>query len=660
MNAQPDMPNKQITSSTTLLIGWRLRIVWAIWIVIALMTTYTTAASISQFIHEARYGGVFSESLVQNGISPSLFFPFDFVLNIIQLGIWWIPALFIVWKRPNDWMVLVYSVVIFLQAFFITTFSDTAMPSLEFLNALSWVLDIVVWGSVLLLFGTFPDGRFVLRWLKLVFLVLFAFVAVEDIIIIVNPSIDEYSGGSLFIRFFLTQALMIFAQLYRLRRASPIQRQQTKLIVIGMVLAIFGNIMIRVVLLNYGQAVYLIARLIAFFLYVGTAVCFTYGVLRRRLWDIDFAINRSMVYGGLTVLLGAVFAGGFFALRTIMESVFGNQQDLIAIAIPAVAITAFFTPTRNRIQRFVDQRFYGIEIDYKKAMAEQDWLEKQVPAAGDEKTSFGKYTGLVLIGRGGMGEVYRAKHPTMNCDVAIKILPKYLAENEAAYQRYEHEARAMAQLKHPNIVGMYDYGILDGMPYIVLEYIDGQPLSEILNQRGRLSLTEALPLFKEIASALDYSHAAGIVHRDIKPSNVMIERGADSKSPRAVLMDFGIAKLRSSMTQLTGTGVLIGTLDYVSPEQIRGASEVDAQADIYSFGVMAYQTLTGALPFEHKNISALLMAHLMQPASDPRERMPDLPEATAKAMMKALSKEPGMRQKTAGEFIAEMAGRETI
>ena len=399
-------------------------------------------------------------------------------------------------------------------------------------------------------------------------------------------------------------------------------------------------------------------RPLTFFLYMCSVICFTYAVLRYHLWGIDFAINRTLVYGGLTALLGAVFVGGFFGLRTIMETVFGNQQDLIAIAVPAVAITALFAPTRNRIQRFVDQRFYGIEIDYKKAIAEQDWLEKQVPVAGDEKTSFGKYTNLELIGRGGMGEVYRAKHPTLNCYVAIKVLPKYLAENEAISQRYDHEARAVAQLKHSNIVGMYEYGALDGMPYIVLEFIDGQPLSEILEQRGRLSLTEALPLFTQIASALDYSHAAGIIHRDIKPSNVMIERG-NQKGPRVVLMDFGITKLRSSMTQLTGTGVLIGTLDYVSPEQIQSSSEVDARTDIYSFGVMAYQTLTGALPFEHKNVSALLMAHLMQPVSDPRELAPDLPEMVAKAMMKAMAKDPQARQRTAGEFVSQMMGKET-
>ena len=382
-----------------------------------------------------------------------------------------------------------------------------------------------------------------------------------------------------------------------------------------------------------------------------------------------FVSSSAVVLWSFTSPLGALlFAGrrqvtGWFIayLALVIIGAFLEPFGHPASNLPPAIQTAFFVMnigcvtivTFVLLQYFMNQKDTTLRLLRReqdksenlllnilpKAVEEQALTQKQMPKSVEAVTSFGKYTGLELIARGGMGEIYRAQHPTLGCPVAIKILPKYLAENEAAYRRYDHEAQAIAQLKHPNIVGMYEYGTMDGMPYIVLEYIDGQSLSEILKQRGLLSLTEALPLFKEIASALDYSHAVGVVHRDIKPSNVMIERG-NQKSPRVVLMDFGIAKLSSSMTQLTGTGILIGTLDYVSPEQIQGSGEVDAQTDIYSFGVLVYQVLTGALPFEHKNVSALLMAHLMQPVSDPRERMPDLPEVTAKAMMKAMSKEP--------------------
>jgi hypothetical protein len=669
MNATPDDQFNRDVTILTRIKGWRLILLWMIWVAVTLTVVLVTFGTIRQFIHENLYGGPLTEQIKGRGVSPSVFFPLEFSMSVIQLISWYLLAGLIVFRRRDDWVAIIASIMIFVQGYFLTGFSNVWIagyipPHLAFFNNLGWLLDAIAFASVMIFFGTFPEGRFVPRWIIPVFAFLFLYVAVEDFIMIIDPNIGTVPGFSVFIRFILIPVLIIFPQLYRRNRMGAVQRQQTKFALAGIIIGDLGNIIWQLAIANqtpFSQLVYLIARPFTFMLFVFAPISFTYAILRYRLWDIDFVFNRSMVYGGLTALLGTVFIGGFFALRTIMEIMFGNQQDLIAVAVPAVFITALFTPTRNRLQRYVDQRFYGIEIDYKKAMEDQAWRQKQVASAGDVKTSFDKYTGLELIGRGGMGEVYRAKHPTLNCEVAIKILPKHLAENEAAYRRYDHEAQAIAQLKHPNIVGMYDYGRLDGTPYIVLEYIDGQILSEILKQRERLSLTEALPLFKEIASALDYSHAAGIIHRDIKPSNVMIERDTDSrKSQRAVLMDFGIAKLHSSMTQLTGTGILIGTLDYVSPEQIRGASEVDEKADIYSFGAMVYQTLTGALPFEHKNISALLMAHLMQPVSDPRELRPNLPEAAAKAIMRAMAKEPQMRQKTAGEFISQLAGRETI
>ncbi|MFZ5819800.1 MAG: serine/threonine-protein kinase [Chloroflexota bacterium] len=660
MNAKPDTLNKRDTSSNTLLIGWRLWIAWSLWMATAIMAFCALLGTIPQFVEEAQHGGPYAEFIVQSGVSPSVFFPLDFSLSIIQLTVWYLVAIFIFYKKPNDWLALTTSIMILANGYFVASFDQVfayyqTVPKLMFLYDLTWFLDIVNYGSGLMFFGNFPDGRFAPRWLKPIYIFLFTYIAVEDVVIVVDPNISHYSNFSTFLRVIVLCGLLIFAQLYRLRQISVMQRQQTKLAVIGLVMGVIGNIIDKLLVLQFGQTSYLIIRPIVFTLYICAAVCFTYAILRHRLWDIDFAINRSLVYGILTALLGAVFAGGFFAVRALMETIFESRQDLIAVAVPAVAITALFTPTRNSMRRFVDKRFYGIELDYKKIADDRALRKRQLQHTLEPITSFGMFSDLELIGRGGMGEVYRAKHPTLNCDVAIKILPKHLAENEVAYWRYNHEAQAIVQLKHPNIVGMYDYGIMDGIPYIVLEYVNGRTLSEELNQRGRLSLADALPIFTGIASALDYSHTAGIVHRDIKPSNVMIERDTDSrKSPRAVLMDFGIAKLHSSMTQLTGTGVLVGTLDYVSPEQIQGASEVDAQADIYSFGVMVFQALTGALPFEHKNISALLMAHLMRPVPDPRELVPDLPEAAAKAIMRAMAKEPGARQKGAGDFITEM------
>jgi serine/threonine-protein kinase len=254
-----------------------------------------------------------------------------------------------------------------------------------------------------------------------------------------------------------------------------------------------------------------------------------------------------------------------------------------------------------------------------------------------------------------MGEVYRARHPTLSRSVAIKILPEH-AGGEEARKRFIREAQTIARLQHPNIITLYDSGEQDGKPYMVMEYIDGQDLSELLEERDRLPLDEALSYLQDIAVALDHAHTQGVVHRDIKPSNVMIEPVTSmdgEQAHRAVLMDFGIAKVYAAMTQLTGTG-MVGTLDYIAPEQIQGARDVDPLADIYSFGVMIYQVLTGQLPFKHNNPGALVMAHLIQPPPDPRETVPDIPPGAAYAIVRAMAKKPQERFGTACDLIDEI------
>jgi len=259
-----------------------------------------------------------------------------------------------------------------------------------------------------------------------------------------------------------------------------------------------------------------------------------------------------------------------------------------------------------------------------------------------------------------MGEVYRAQHPTLNRTVAIKILPPSAEADDGAHKRFSREAQTVAGLKHPNIVTLHDVGEQDEQPYMVMEYVDGPDLSTLLKQRGRLPFDEALALLQDVAAALDYAHSQGIVHRDVKPSNVMVEHitgSGHTRTSRAVLMDFGIAKSYAAGTRLTQSG-MIGTLDYISPEQIQGASEVDGRADIYSFGVMAYQVLTGKMPYTHNNPGAMVMAHLMQPPPDPRLIAPDISDEAAQAVMRAMAKKPEQRFATASEFMEALAQAE--
>lgn len=281
----------------------------------------------------------------------------------------------------------------------------------------------------------------------------------------------------------------------------------------------------------------------------------------------------------------------------------------------------------------------------------------------------GVYEVLEPLGRGGMAEVYKGYHPRLDRAVAIKILPASLAAEEDFRARFEREARAVAALKHPNVVQIFDFGDSAGLYYMVMEYIAGHDLSRLLHENGPLPLEQATPLLHDIASALDYAHGQGLVHRDIKPSNVMLEKkeaeGSRKQetlpssallppsSLRAVLTDFGIAKIVGGGTGTTKTA-MVGTLDYMAPEQIRASGEVDARADVYAFGVMAYQMFTGRLPFVGENPGAVLMAHLQQPAPDPRAARPDLPAAIAEAILRALSKDPDERYRRAGEMVGEM------
>jgi hypothetical protein len=266
-------------------------------------------------------------------------------------------------------------------------------------------------------------------------------------------------------------------------------------------------------------------------------------------------------------------------------------------------------------------------------------------------TYLGAYEVLESLGRGGMSEVYKGRHPRLDRTVAIKVLPAGLAADSDFRQRFEREAQSVAGLRHPNIVQVFDFGDVDGLYYMVMEFIEGTDLACYLRERGALELAEAQDILHDLAHALDYAHAEDLIHRDVKPSNVMLQvvTGGGSRR-RAILTDFGIAKIRSADTGATKTGVMMGTLDYMAPEQIRTAGEVDQRADVYALGVMLYQMLTGELPFPGDNPGAVLMAHLQQPAPDPRLLLPDLPAGVALATLRALAKDPAERFASAGEL----------
>ena len=292
-----------------------------------------------------------------------------------------------------------------------------------------------------------------------------------------------------------------------------------------------------------------------------------------------------------------------------------------------------------------------------------EYVEAQQPHTQHKQANVGSYTGTILgsyevldkLGSGGMADVYRGRHTRLEKIVAVKILPSKMAEEEIFRQRFEREAQAVAALRHPNIVQMYDFGDTEGVYYMVMEFIDGLNLSEHMQRHSILPLSFVQQLVNEIASAVDYAHTQGLIHRDIKPSNVMLEQANDGHI-RAVLTDFGIAKLVASRTNITKTAMM-GTLDYMPPEQIQDSGEVDGRADVYALGVMTYEMLTGQLPFKGENAGAMIFSHLQEAPPDPRQFCQNMPDHVAEALLTTLAKDPMERFASTGAF-ANAIGRD--
>ena len=248
------------------------------------------------------------------------------------------------------------------------------------------------------------------------------------------------------------------------------------------------------------------------------------------------------------------------------------------------------------------------------------------------------------IGRGGMSVVYRARDLRLNRSVAIKVLPPELAHDPGVRARFTREAQTAAQLSHAHIVPIYDVGERDGLAYIVMAMLTGGNLATLLAHEPRLPIEETRRFLREVADALDYAHQRGVIHRDIKPDNIMIDR----ESGRALVTDFGIAWAMEAASRLTATGIAVGTPTYMSPEQAVGERALDGRSDIYSLGVVAYQMLTGRVPFSASNSMALLLKHVTERPRSIAELRPDTPPAMTEAIERALLKSPEDRWPTAG------------
>src|SRR4051794_25559610 len=258
----------------------------------------------------------------------------------------------------------------------------------------------------------------------------------------------------------------------------------------------------------------------------------------------------------------------------------------------------------------------------------------------------GRYRLERRIGTGGMADVYLAEDESLGRNVAIKVLAERYAEDEQFVERFRREAQAAAGLNHPNIVSIYDRGEADGSYYIAMEFLDGRSLKDEIVEDGPLPAPRAIDYALQILQALRFAHRNGVVHRDIKPHNIIVGRDR-----RLKVTDFGIA--RAGASQMTEVGSIIGTAQYLSPEQARG-QQVRPPADLYSLGVVLYEMLTGRVPFDGDSAVAIAMKHVSENPRPPRELNPSIPPALEQVVLRALAKDPALRYQSADEMAADL------
>jgi eukaryotic-like serine/threonine-protein kinase len=260
----------------------------------------------------------------------------------------------------------------------------------------------------------------------------------------------------------------------------------------------------------------------------------------------------------------------------------------------------------------------------------------------------GRYELVELVGTGGMSSVYRAHDTLLERNVALKILHEHYSDDEGFVERFKREARMVARLSHPNIVTVIDRGEAAGRQFIVFEYIDGENLKELVFRSGHLPVERALELALEIAHGLAFAHQHGLVHRDVKPQNVLLNGDG-----RAKVTDFGIARSLDVEHGVTQTGTVLGTSNYIAPEQASG-QPVDAHTDVYSLGVVLYELLAGDVPFPGENFVSVALRHVNEPPPNLLDVRRDVPLRVAAAVDRALEKDPDQRFPSMDAFAAEL------
>jgi serine/threonine protein kinase len=268
-------------------------------------------------------------------------------------------------------------------------------------------------------------------------------------------------------------------------------------------------------------------------------------------------------------------------------------------------------------------------------------------ASGDlTGRTFGPYKIVEMLGRGGMATVYRAEQTSIGREVAIKIMPPHLLHNPTFLERFLREVQVIARLQHPRVLPIFDYGQLEGIPYIAMAYMPGGTLAERIAQ-GPLEVKDTVHIVEQVAEALDHAHNNGVIHRDFKPSNVLLDSAGN-----AYMADFGIAKISEATAELTGSAI-IGTPSYMAPE-MGEQKDITPAVDIYALGVTLYQMLTGELPYRGETPIRVMLAHVTDPVPDVRHARSELPPGVSDVIRKAMAKDPAERYPSAGALAADL------
>ena len=639
------IPSNPYTSTTIILAPRRRLFVRGIWLCLALLFIFSSIPRIAtSFESNLMLQPEVQTVLEQAHLPLALPAIVNLLLDVSVMVTFTVVALVLFWRRGEDWLALLTGMMLIS-----TAFGYTGTRILE-----GWLFWVSVFGIATMetlqvtFFFIFPDGRMLPRWWRygVVGFFIFRFV--------IWFNIYTHNSGQGAIEVGIVVALLLYGiwlQRYRYRhRSTPTQRQQVKWMLIGftaVVLIVAPSVyLLDIIRFENAPTMYLllllvrVLRTVSFFI---VPVAIGFAVLRYRLWDIDLTINRSIVAVGVIAVLLVIAVTTLLSLQAVLNMFIERQAFLLALIGAVVTVVLLAQPLRKRVRHWVDRHLYGFRYDLNQLRGAQTPPPILHPGTLTGKTVAG-YEVLDLLGRGGMGEVYKAFQAGQVA--AIKFLPQELAQNPESHHRFEREADVLGRLNHPNIVKLFNYGEEDRQPYMVIEYIAGTDLKAHLRQNEYLTPEDTQALVMQLANALTYAHEQQVIHRDLKPDNVMLRCANDPENPDVVLMDFGIAR---DLAHPQAEAGVIGTIEYMSPEQIM-EREIDQRVDVYSLGVLCYELLTGELPFKGKP-DQLVFAHLFQPAPDPCIVRADIPRPLANAVLRALLKDPEDRFASVQDFI---------